>query len=517
MTKNNIDSKKTVLIITLILFVCKVLGFLKNSVLAYYFGTGSVVDAYVMTFSIGTITSGWIAGLIGNFTPKFKQIESENNRDKALVFSSQVFNLIMVLVLSLIVILEISAPIVVKIVAPGFNTETYNYTVHFFRLYCISILFFTVFRFSQEYLNCNQKHLSAVFPDVIMSALCIVVIVFSHYFGADYLIWGNIIAVFLQGVISHISTRKNGFRIRKTELWNQNLKALLLMAVPIFLSDTLANINTLIDKIFASNLESGIVSALDYANTMKEFAYQVGTIAIVTIIFPVVSKYWADKNYDAFSNKILQGLDCFSVLYVPVIFGIILVGDIAISIVFQRGEFDETAHVITSNAFVIYSISLIAMVYRCVFLKAFYAMQKTKYILTVSSVNVALNILLNILLVKKLGYIGLVLSTTVAALVCMPLYFYLFKRSIQSVSYKASIIKFFKCVFSSLVMAVCVYIVRLFLEDILYTDLIHKILLLAILVVLGSAIYVVMGIIFKINELKTILVTVKHRFIQNKG
>lgn len=516
MSKEKINSQKTVIIITLVLLICKILGFLKNSVLAYFFGTSPVVDAYVMTFSIGTITSGWVAGLIGNFTPKFKQIEAQDGKDKAFLFSSQVFNLIMVLVLFLVVILELSTPLLVKIVAPGFENVTYDYTVHFFRLYCINILFFAVFRFSQEYLNCNQNHLAAVFPDLIMSALCIVVIVFSHYAGADYLILGNIIAVFLQGVIAHISTRKNGFKIRKTELWNQNLKSLIVMAIPIFISDTLANINTLIDKIFASNLESGIVSALDYANTMKEFAYQVGTIAIVTIIFPVISKFWAEKNIDAFKNKVLQGVDYFSVIFIPIIVGIILVGDLAISIVFKRGQFDDAATVITTNAFIIYSLNLLSMVYRCIFLKAFYAMQKTRYILLISSINVILNICLNFMLVSRLGYIGLTLSTTLAALICMPLYFYLFKRSIPNVSYKLFVFKFLKCLVSAIVMALVLFFTRKLLGVMFDSGLIQNIIILFVLVLLGIVIYSGMGCLLRIDEIKHLITTGVNKIIKKR-
>ena len=495
------NSNRIVLAITIITLVCKVLGFLKNSVLAYFFGTSPVVDAYVMTFSIGTITSGWIAGLIGNFTPKFKELEARDGRERALLFSSQVINLIFVLIIGLVVILELFAPSVVHIVAPGFSGETFSYTVHFFRIYCVSIIYYTVFRFSQEFLNCNQNHIAAVAPDLLMSSICILAIVVSHKIGADFLIFGYVIAIFLQSIVSHISTRKLGFRFRITELWNDELRALVGMAVPIFISDTLANINNLIDKMFASNLESGIVSSLDYANTMKEFAYQVGTIAIITMIFPVISKLWAEGNIDEFKKTVLRGLDYFSVLFIPIIVGIILVGDIAISIVFQRGEFTEAAARITSNSFVIYSISLIAMVYRCIFLKAFYAMQKTKYILIVSFVNVACNISFNALLVKTFGYLGLTTATTLAALICLPLYFLFFFRTVGGVAYKSFFGKLLKSVLASFAMGFIVYVIRMGIQDFLQGGIFQQVAWFAVIVASGVIVYSIVGRILKINEI----------------
>ena len=305
MEKTNTNPRNTIVIITIVIIVCKILGFLKNSVLANYYGTSPIVDAYAMTFSIGTITSGWIAGLIGNFTPKYKEIEAKKGHSDALLFSSSTYNLIVLLVFILIIFLEVLAPNIVRIVASGFDDITHNYTVHFFRLYCGSILFYASFRFSQEFLNCNQMHLAAMWPDVLISALSIIAIIASKHLGEDYLIYGYVFAVLLQGLIAHYYTQKAGFRVGKARPWNDDIKSLIIMAIPIFLSNTLSNINNLIDKIFASNLESGIVASLDYANTMKEFAYQIGTMALITMIFPILSKHWANNNFSEFKNRVI--------------------------------------------------------------------------------------------------------------------------------------------------------------------------------------------------------------------
>ncbi|MBO6244601.1 MAG: hypothetical protein J6O41_08620, partial [Clostridia bacterium] len=183
-------SVNIVVVITLITMLCKIFGFFKNSVLAYYYGTSYVIDAYVMTFSIGTITSSWIAGLIGNFTPKFKEIEANSGRKEALIFSGQVFRFVLFLVVLLIVLLEIFSPIIVRLIAPGFEYDSYSLTVAFFRIYCISIFFYAIFRFSQEFLNCNQNHLAAVAPDLLMSSFCIIAIVVSSILGNYILIMG---------------------------------------------------------------------------------------------------------------------------------------------------------------------------------------------------------------------------------------------------------------------------------------------------------------------------------------
>lgn len=498
------NSKRLAVVVTVITFLCKMFGFFKNSILAYYYGTSPVVDAYVMTFSIGTITSGWIAGLIGNFTPKYQEIQTVRGHKKAILFSSQVINLIVFLVVALVIMLEIFSPHIVKIVAPGFTNETYYYTVYYFRIYCISVPFYALFRFFQEFLNCNQNHLAAVAPDLLMSSMCIIAIIISHYIGSNVLILGYVFAIVAQSIATHLSSRKIGFNFRVTELWNKDLKSLMVMAIPIFLSDTLANINNLIDKVFASKLESGIVSALDYANTMKDFAYQIGTIAISIMVFPVISKLWAENDYKGFNEKVVKGLDFFSAMYIPLVVGIVVAGDLVIHIVFGRGAFSEAAGNITSNAFIIYSISLLAMTYRCIFLKAFYAMQKTSYILLVSFSNVLLNVILNFALVRRYGYIGLTFATTIAAVLCLPIYFVLFRR-MTNVSYKLFACKFARCLICAGIMGSVIYFVKKVMYSFWENSFLENILLLVLILVVGAIVYVCAGVLFKIDEVVDLL------------
>ena len=496
---------RVIFIITIITVICKILGFIKNSVLAYYFGTNPVVDAYVMTFSIGTITCGWIAGFVGNFTPVFKKVEYHQGLKNALNFANNIHNCILLLVLILVITLELFAPLVVKIVAPGFDAITYNYTVCFFRLYLISVLFYASYRFFNEFLNCNQKYIFASYPDVLMSSCCILAIIVSSFMGEEFLIYGYVIAMIMECFLVNIGGYKTGFR-RKFELkWDENIKAVIVMAIPIFLSNTLAEINTLIDKVFASTLEPGIVASLEYANTMKEFMFQIGTFAMITIIFPVLSKHWANGEIVIFKDKVIKGINLLTVIYMPLIAGVILVGDIVISIVFKRGEFRDEAAIITTNGFIIYSVGLIALALRSVFLKAFYSMQKTRYILLVSSVNVVLNVVMNYLLVKRYGYIGLATSTTLAALLCLPLYFWLFKRVIPIVMYYNSFVIFGKSLISSAVMYAVLWLLRWNVfngKESLWSEL----WMLMIIVSLGILVYVFMGYLLKIREVKDIVI-----------
>lgn len=493
------NNKKTLMGITIITLTCKILGFIKNSVLAYYYGTGTVVDAYVMTFAIGTITCGWIAGLVGNFTPIYKKLEI-NNSKSAIGFASNTFNWIYLIVVVLFFLLQLFAPVVVKFVAPGFDKETYELTVKFFRSYIISVLFYTGFRFSQEFLNCNKYHLQAIFPDILMSSLCIVAIIVSAYTKREFLIWGYIFAILAEFIIEISVSRNKGFIFQKHLKFDSSIKMLFAMAVPIFMSDTLLQINTLIDKIFASRLDSGTVAAMDYANTMREFAYQIGTIAILTTIYPKLSECRAENRMVEFISTTISSINYMTVWYLPMIAGIFAVGDLIIDIVYRRGQFGRDAALMTTNIFVIYSISLIALAYRAIFLKAFYALQKTKYVFVTSSFNVFFNVFLNFILVPRLGYLGLAIATSTAALLVTPIYFLLYRRTVIMVSFLDFWKVFIKTTVSTICMLIVVLVAKSYFVPKIIDDQCRELMFMLIITMVGAVVFLVIEKLLHVSE-----------------
>lgn len=502
----------TAIVLMGITVLCKFLGFVKNSVLAYCFGTGPIVDSYVMTFSIGTITCGWIAGFIGNFTPIFKKVEVEEGRDKAVAFSSKVLIFVTCIIVMLVIILGINAPLVVQLVAPGFDSVRKEYTIRFFRSYLISAFFYGIYRFFNEYLNCNQYHLLASLPDVLLSTCSIIAIVVSYYINENFLIYGYVIAVIIQSIVVTFFVKRIGFKFHFSRVFDANVKQLILMAIPIFMSNTLSEINVMVDKIFASKLESGVIASLDYANIMKEFALQIGTITLLTLFFPIVSKYWADKNYDSFKNSVLKSINIMTAIFIPITTVVFLVGDVVIRIVYQRGRFSAEDTKITTIAFIIYSAALVALAYNAVFLKAFYSMQETRNVLFVSLINVSLNIILNLILVKRWGYIGLSLATSLSSIMCTPFYFFIFKKKVCGVSYNDFIIKFVKIVSASSFAGFMLFVFRRIVGAFFMDGTAEQLFMLCIMLLLAIVCYIISGVVLDIEEIKSLLYIIREKF-----
>ena len=511
--------KKSVIIITTIVVVCKVLGFLKNSLLANFFGTSFIVDAYTMTFSIGLIMSGWVAGLIGGFTPIYKKVEVECDNDSNSVkrYSSNVFNWIYIISVVLIILLEIFASQLVDAVAPGFSDEAKVLTTRFFRIYSLGLLFYVGYRYFKEYLVCLKKSILATIPDLFISSLCILGIVLGYYIEIIWLIVSYVIAVGAQFLFELVSSILVGFRYKPFLKIDSNIKALLILFVPVFLSDMLAEINVLIDKIFASKLDEGVVSVLEYANTLKDFAYQIGTTALVLIVFPVLSKFWAEKKYDDFESLTIKSLNYMSAFFMPVVGFAFATSHRIIQIVYFRGAFDSAALIMSSRALMAYVFALLPLGYRVVFLKSFYSSRKSIYILICSLVNVSLNVGLNFLFVNMFGYFGLALSTSIAAALTMLPYLLIIRRILPSFSYKKFFIEGSKCLACSLL-----FTIPLFFFEHLFgfypSSFAFNFLIIFGLFVISFVIYIFFAVrVFKVEEIKYLFDKFKNKLFHRKA
>lgn len=497
--KENI--KKSAIMLTLVTLACKLIGFVKNIVLAKYWGTGSVVDAYVMVFAVGNIVFGWIGGFTGNFTPEYKRLLISSGRSKADDFANNLKNWLIIITAVFVVLFEVFAEEIIHIIAPGYSGEVYEITVLFWKIYAVSFFALILYRLYKEYINCNEKYVYASLPDLLMSSLCIVSIVASAYTQKEFLIWGYVVAIVLEAVIEKLIARKIGFRSKLKCTFDNSIKAIGVTVFPMFLSDTLVEINSFVDKMFASNLATGTMAILDYANNVKNIAYETGVIAIITIMYPRMSELWAKKDIDSFKNNIQKNIRLMCLLFLPVSFGFIVAGKYLIAFIYQRGAFTEVSTQHTTDALIMYAIGLTAVVMRLILNKVFCAMQMTRYVFVTSAVNVLVNIGMNFLLVDKLGMKGLALSTSVAAIIAMFIGIAILGVKLK-MQYLHTMFAIIKMLCASIVMyGVISFMRHCFLDNIYWGSATFALQLLICLTV-GVAVYAALLYLLKIDEIK---------------
>lgn len=502
--------KKTALIITTITLCSKLLGFGREIVLAYFYGTSYIVDAYLMAITIPEILFGWLGTIAISYTPIYTEIKVNSGKEKSDIFTNNIITVVSIIAVVCILLGTAFSRQIVNITAPGFEGDTYSLTIHFLKIYMWSVLVTSLIRVFTSYLNCNNRFFQSNISTLALSSIQMIVIFISGITtNEQVLIYGVLISNIAQLIILYLFSNKNGLRVNILIEIKPELKSAFIIAGPIFISSMIMQINIFVDKMFASQLIEGSIAALNYSSIIRQFIFFVFSIAITTMIYPMLSQCISEHNIDRAKEIFSKGINIIIVLFVPITIGAIILSEPAISFVYERGEFGHESTIMTTSAFVMYTIGLLPLAARDVITKVFYSMQDTKPAMYLGIMAVLLNILLNILFIKPLGHVGLALATSLSEIITLPLFFIFLRKKIGGMGLKNMSILFIKSCISSLIMGVVVYFGFKTLSLLLGNGSITILLSIAITACIGGVTYFILMISMKVKEMDFFMDTLK--------
>lgn len=494
--------KKTAIIITIITLGSKLLGFGREIVLAYFYGTSYIVDVYLMASSIPGIVFGWLTTIAVSYTPIYTDIRSNLGEERSHRFTNNLISIVICCAIVCVLFGLIFSKQIVYITAPGFKGEAYNLTVRFLKVSLWTIIFNSIVQILTAYLNCNNKFIQSNISTLVISSTQLAVIFVSGLFGEHILIYGILFSSILHLIIVYIFSNKNGFRYKFEIKKTPEIEKAFIIVVPIFISSMIMQINTFVDKMFASQLVEGSIAALNYSAIIRAFIFYIFTMAITTMIYPMLSQSIAENNMNRVKDIFSKGINIIIILFVPITIGAIILSEPAISFVYERGEFSHASTIMTSTAFVMYTIGLLALALRDVITKVFYSLQDTKSTMYVGIVAVMLNIVLNMILIKPLGHNGLALATSLSELITLPLFFILLRKKIGNIGLKDSLVLFIKASIAGIFMGIVVYFSYKYFSTILGTGRIYMLLIIVITSCLGGLLYFILMVVMKVKEME---------------
>ena len=168
---------------------------------------------------------------------------------------------------------------------------------------------------------------------------------------------------------------------------------------PVFVGVAVNQVNGLVDKTLASTLVEGSISALNYANKLNEFVMGIFIVSITSVIYPLLSKLSAANNKEEFNNSIVKSINYVILLVIPISIGAMVLSTPIVKLLFERGAFDLRATQMTSSALFCYSIGIIGFGLRDILSRVFYSIQDTKTPMINGAIAMALNIVLNLILI----------------------------------------------------------------------------------------------------------------------
>ncbi len=253
----------------------------------------------------------------------------------------------------------------------------------------------------------------------------------------------------------------------RIDMHDDDLKMFFKLIGPILMSSAVYNINVLVDSSIASTLGDGQLAALNFANIAYTAIATTSIFGISTVLFPQFAALIAENKFDELRRKITSAIGVMIFIFTPVVFGILAINKELIQVLYQRGTFDLSSVSLTSAALIFYTMGMIGFAIQELSNKVFYAMKNTKTPFITSSISVAINIVLNLLLVKVLGIRGLALATSIAVTFNGVIMVVLIQRKIGKLQLKEIGIKFIKVMIVSTLMAITVSGANYFLSNIL--------------------------------------------------
>ena len=258
---------RTTLSVTLVIFVSKAIGFIREMIMAYYFGRDWITDAYNSAYSLFYLPVLLFSSCVtSTLVPLYIRRENERGPKAAHKFASNTLNLFATFSLLISLFMMLFAGPLVRIVYPGFSAEAHDLTVTLSRIMFPALVFFVAAIVLSTVLNAQEHYLAAQLTGLPLSfALITAAVLFSGTVGIRAQAWGILVAGILQVVIL-LPALRHDFRYYPTfNLHDKHFRRLMTLAVPSVLSMAVNELNHMIDRMLASTLNSGDISSMTYA------------------------------------------------------------------------------------------------------------------------------------------------------------------------------------------------------------------------------------------------------------
>ena len=400
----------------------RVLGFVRDILIAAVLGTGPVADAFFVAFKFPNLFRRLFAEGAFNsaFVPLFaKRLEGEGAKS-AQQFAEEAFSVLLTVLLIFTALAQLAMPWLMYAIAPGFadTPDKFDMAVVFTQIAFPYLLFMSLVALLSGVLNSLGKFAAAAFAPVLLNIILIATLLFAApYFenAGLALVWGVSAAGLAQFAMLVWAAHRAGFmpRLRVPKM-TPGVKRLVVLGIPGVIAGGIAQINLLIGTIIAS-LQDGAVSWLYYADRVYQLPLGVIGIAIGIVLLPdLARRLRADDEGGAMWSQ-NRAMEFSMLLTLPAAAALIAIPGPIIETLFERGAFDAADTLKTQMALAAFAVGLPAFVLIKVFSPGFFARENTVTPMRFAAAGIAVNISGSLILFYQIGFVGIAIATSMAA------------------------------------------------------------------------------------------------------
>lgn len=512
-------------------FLSRILGLIRDRLLASTFGAGPVLDVYFAAFQIPDLIYGILilGGVTAVFLPMFSEY-FEKDQKKGWEFANQLLNCFFVLLILISGILIFFTPWLINLITPGFSESQKSLAVSLTRILFLSPVFFgTASVFSGVLQYFNRFLIYSIAPVLYTLFIIFGILFLVPIFGVFGVVYGVILGAVVFLLIQIFPARNCGYSYQSLfNFKSPELTRAFKLMIPRTIARISYHINLIVMTAIASTLAVGSITVFNFANNLQYFPIGIIGVSFGLASFPALSRAWARRDHNGFSKDFSSGFRQLLFLIIPISLMMFLLRFQLIKLILGSGQFGEreiqiTAACLGAFVFGILGASLVPLL-----LRAFFSLQDTKTPAAIGIISMGLNIalcfafirilagenffrqsvlnLFNLESTEGVAVIGLPLANSVSATIQFLLLSIFLYKKLGDIKLKEIWQSALKIVLASILMGLVVYFVCRISADFLDIRTIGGILIQTSLAFFsGALVYFLTTRLLKSPEIKTIL------------
>ncbi|AOR23958.1 murein biosynthesis integral membrane protein MurJ [Clostridium taeniosporum] len=457
---------KSTLIIMIVSCISRIIGFVRDMLIANNFGAGMYTDAY----NIAVTVPETIFMLIGlaistSFLPVLSKIKAEKGIKKMYDFANNMINILFIISLLFFVVTSIFSKEIVMVLGTGFDAETTILATRLTRITLINLLFMSINACFTSLLQVNEDFIIPSVLGLFFNLPMILYLLFFRSYDIIGLTIANVIGNFFRVIIQIPSLVSHGYKYKFfVNLKDEGIRAILILIIPVIIAAGANSLNMVVDKRIASSLEIGSISALGYAEKLIFFINSIITTSISSVAYPMMANAINEKRIHEFIELLKKSIIYLALVLIPITVGVIIFRKDIVSIIYERGKFTEYAVNLTTSALLGYTFGIFFTGMRDILNSTLFSMGKTKITTLNGIIGVIINICLSIILSKTIGISGVALASSIAMFITSILLFRNITNLEHNFNYKKLFIKIFKIIANSILMGLIIILFIKFVE-----------------------------------------------------
>ena len=404
------------LILIIISIMSQIIGFLRESILAFFFGATEISDAYIISVVTPGLVAGFIAsGVTSTFIPAYAKLATRD-RNSALNFTVTFLAFLIALGLLLCITCFIYADRIVNLMAVGFSSEALSLSSKMLQITSVVIVVILFNTLITCFLQANNKFLTPAFIGLPLSVCSILGIYFAAKTGTTILMPLGFLVGSLFQMLLLFSTVLRDDLLKARIKYSPEVGKVIFLSLPVMFGVLINQMSYIFDRSIASTVMEGAISIVSYATRVNSVVEAVFLSTIIAVFYTKMSFSYNEESVESYSNIVYELLFVSMIIVIPASILMASGSQNIVQLLFERGSFQEGDTVVTSELLFLYAISIPLIAIKAILFKMYYVSQITWIPIMLSIISISLNITFNYLYVPVYGLSLLPLSFLIASL-----------------------------------------------------------------------------------------------------